>query len=249
MPVVVKDIDTAQGIVSGYFASFGTVDTDLDMFVKGCFKKTIQERGPKSSQPRIKHLLDHDTTKAPGVLQELTEDNTGLYYVSKLALNTTLGRDVLGMYIDGIITEHSNMTQFVKVKAMGDYQEVTEARLWEGSSLQAWGANQYTPVDQVKAKDKVKVVKQTFERMNRLNKAIQKGKYTDETFELLEIEALRIQQYYLDLLEDITKALDTEANDSHSGIEPSAIDTREDVPDDIIKSLQEQILIHENGRH
>jgi phage head maturation protease len=53
------DIDASKGIVTGYFAAFNNKDSDGDIIVKGAFAKTIKERGPQSSKPRIKHLLDH----------------------------------------------------------------------------------------------------------------------------------------------------------------------------------------------
>ena len=50
--VEVRDIDEKEGIVSGYFASFDTIDSDNDVIRKGAFKKSIQERGPLSSGNR-----------------------------------------------------------------------------------------------------------------------------------------------------------------------------------------------------
>jgi phage head maturation protease len=37
-----KDIDKKEGIVSGYFASFNTLDSDGDIFVQGAFTKSIK---------------------------------------------------------------------------------------------------------------------------------------------------------------------------------------------------------------
>lgn len=33
---------------------------------------------------------------------------------------------------------------------MGGYNEITEAKLYEGSSLQGWGANEMTPITGMK---------------------------------------------------------------------------------------------------
>lgn len=195
----IKDVDTQTGIVSGYFAAFGMEDSDGDIIQKGAFSKTIQERGPKATHPRIKHLLDHNTTKAIGVLQDLYEDEYGLAYVSKLALNTTIGRDTLGMYQDGIITEHSVGFRTVNAKSDSDGVNIlTELMLWEGSSLQAWGANQFTPVTGVKSltKDQASIL---FDRMDKLTKAM-RGSYSDETMELFEIEYNQVKQAIKDSL-------------------------------------------------
>ena len=182
--IKIKDLDSKKGIVQGYFASFGTLDSDEDVFEKGAFKKSILEVGPKSQKPRVKHLLDHSTAKAIGTLLELEEDNIGLLYTSQLGRHS-LGRDALMMYEDGIITEHSVGFNTIKSEnGTAGYNIIKEARLWEGSSLQAWGANMNTPVVGVKTFTKEDIK----ERINKFQKALRVGNYTDETFEMLLIE-------------------------------------------------------------
>lgn len=197
IPLKVKDIDTKQGIVSGYFSAFGMPDSDGDIIRKGAYAKTIQERGPKSNNPRIKHLLDHDTTKAIGVIQELSEDDYGLLYVSKMGSHT-LGRDALLMIQDGIITEHSVGFKTVRENKSGEFNEISEILLWEGSSLQAWGANQYTPITGVKSAQKP-TSEALFTRLDALTKAL-RGSYSDETIQLFEIEYNQVKQAISDLL-------------------------------------------------
>lgn len=177
-----KDIDTVQGIVQGYFANFGTVDSDGDIFTPDCFNKSIIENGPKSQKPRIKHLLDHNRQNAVAVLQELYADATGLAYVSKAGSHTA-GQDFLKMCMDGIITEHSVGINYIfdKIKVQEDGSALLlEVRLWEGSSLQTWGANQNTPLTGVKS------LGQAEDYILTLQKALKKGTYTDETFVQLQ---------------------------------------------------------------
>lgn len=177
-----KDIDTAQGIVQGYFASFGTLDTDGDIFAPDAFNKSIMECGPKSKQPRIKHLLDHDRRNAVAVISDLYADITGLAYVSKAGSHTA-GQDFLKMCFDGIITEHSVGINYIhdKMKAQEDGSTILlEVRLWEGSSLQTWGANQFTPLTGVKSAEELA------DYLFTLEKALHRGTYTDEAFIQLE---------------------------------------------------------------
>ncbi|MFC6998064.1 HK97 family phage prohead protease [Rufibacter roseus] len=190
-----KDVDTAKGIVTGYFSAFDIPDSDGDVIRKGAYAKTITERGPKSSQPRIKHLLDHNTTKAIGKLLELEEDATGLRYVSQLGSHT-LGKDALAMIQDGIITEHSVGFKTIREQQQGDYNEITEILLWEGSSLQAWGANPFTPITDIKSQLAANPdhMEKVFARFDKLCKALTGGNYSDETFELLQIEQNQIKQ-------------------------------------------------------
>lgn len=183
-----KDLDTKQGIVTGYFAHFGNIDSDGDIIVKGAFAKTIQENGPSSVQPRIKHLLDHDRTKGVGVLQVLQEDETGLYYESK-AGGWALGQDFLKMCEDGLITEHSIGYSVIKANSTQQAYELLELRLREGSSLQCWGANSMTPLTGVKSDTDL------LEYTLVLKKALKNGTYTDETFIQLEKQFAEIQAF------------------------------------------------------
>ena len=187
---VIKDIDIKNRTVQAYYFNSQTVDSDGDLIKPGAYAKSIAERGPKSSQPRIKHLFNH--WDACGVLMELAEDANGGFFTSKLGRHN-VGRDVLNMYDDGIITEHSHGFQ---VEKAGDETEagqtirvISEGILWEVSSLDKWGANQNTPV--IKSKeDQGEWIK----KLDKLLKALTSGNYTDETFEVFELQVRQIQE-------------------------------------------------------
>lgn len=193
-----KDVDTKQGIVIGYFSAFGSKDADGDIILPGAYTKSIKERGPQSAKPRIKHLLDHNKTNAVAVIQGLEEDNIGLKYQSKAGRHTA-GQDWLKMCEDGIITEHSVGFETVKEQKAKEANYMHELLLWEGSSLQAWGANENTPIESVKGLR----LHELSGRIKLLEKAIRNGTYTDETFNKLikELEAIKT---LLDKLSDET---------------------------------------------
>lgn len=171
----IKDVDVKQGIVTGYFSKFGNIDSDGDIIQKGAYTKTISE-----SFQRIKHLLDHDRTKAVGVIQVLKEDDFGLYYESKAGRHT-LGQDFLLMAEDGIISEHSvGIYPIKQAKGEGGSNVITEVRMLEGSSLQTWGANEHTPLTGIKSD------KDIIQLLDVIQKALSNGNYSDETF--MEIE-------------------------------------------------------------
>lgn len=171
----VKGIESKKGIVEAYIAAFDNVDSDGDVIRKGAYLKTIKERGP-SGENRVKHLKNHDTRQAPGRVLELYEDSKGLVMVSQLS-KSTLGRDTLIEYEEGIITEHSHGLEAVQAnKIDGGTVEITEIKLWEGSTLTAWGANPMTPTIGVKSFEDI------FKDMERL---LRKGRFSDEYFERL----------------------------------------------------------------
>ncbi len=171
----IKDVDVKQGIVTGYFSKFGNIDSDGDIIQKGAYTKTISE-----SFQRIKHLLDHDRTKAVGVIQVLKEDDFGLYYESKAGRHT-LGQDFILMAEDGIISEHSvGIYPIKQMKGENGANVITEVRMLEGSSLQTWGANEFTPMMGVKSD------KDIIALLDIIQKALSQGKYSDETFKEIE---------------------------------------------------------------
>jgi hypothetical protein len=99
------------------------------------------------------------------------------------------------MVEDGLINEHSIGFVTIKQKNMGGYNEITEVKLYEGSSLQGWGANEMTPITGMKNFETVSVM------MDNIMKAIKNGKYTDETFAKLELQFLQLQKELADLKE------------------------------------------------
>jgi HK97 family phage prohead protease len=187
-----KDLDIKKGIVTGYFSSFDTIDSYKELVKKGAFKKTIAE-----NFSRIKHLQNHNTSQPLGKLQKLSEDTKGLYYESKIG-NHNLGVDFLKMVDSELITEHSIGYAVTQYKQREEFLELTEIRLWEGSSLTAWGVNENTPLTGLKSIDGIDFDSITL-RVKALEKFCKNSDATDETIELLLIEQKQLAQILMDL--------------------------------------------------
>jgi len=175
--LTLKDIDTTQGIISAYIVSFGNKDSDGDIIQKGAYTKSIKERGPQSHKSRIKHFKNHNSSLTPGKIIELIEDSTGVLMRSQL-VNTTLGKDTLIEYEQGIITEHSHGFEIMKSHEHKDVQIITEGRLWEGSTLNAWGANENTPTVSVK---------DIYSEIDSLEQKLRVGSFSDQYLQDVEI--------------------------------------------------------------
>lgn len=200
----IKDIDTRARTVSGYFASFDTIDSDNDIIRRGAFSKSIQENGVESSGNRkIAHLRNHDWDRQIGKLERLEEDEKGLFFVSSMGRSTE-GNDAFLDYQDGILREHSIGFNYIpdKIKFIedirvegGGYFEVTEVKLWEGSGV-TFGANSLTPViDVAKGEDEYNVTLKKLKEVNdSINNALKNGKGTDQRLENLEIKFKQSQQ-------------------------------------------------------
>lgn len=221
--IQLKSLDISNRIVEGYFSSFNELDSDGDIVVKGAFLKSIQENGPASTTKRIKHLFNHWDTV--GVLQELNEDSFGLHYISKIGTHS-LGNDVLRMYDDGIITEHS--IGFKTIKEQPDTERnaniIQEVMLWEGSSLDKWGANMNTPV--IKTIDEfAEWGKQWEKRFEAIYKALHgRTNYTDAAYENFELQLLQLKEAFVFALEQVKPLKSTSTKEPQEKTLKDAID-------------------------
>ena len=205
----VKGLDIKNRIVEGYFASFDTVDSDNEMFLKGAFQKSIIENGPEG-KARIKHLFNHWDTV--GVLQELNEDNFGLHYVSKIGSHR-LGDDVLKMIDEGLITEHSVgfNTVISEENKETNVRYLKEVRLWEGSSLDKWGANENTPI--IKSEnERIEMIAKINGMLKQMTDALTgRTNYTDETYNEINIKLNTLNRIMQSLLMN-EPSIDTQKN-------------------------------------
>lgn len=77
----VKEPEINGRIVTGYLAVFNNRDSDGDVLIKGCFAKSLAERGVGStSGNKIAHLWQHDMKDPLGNYSVLKEDDFGLYF-------------------------------------------------------------------------------------------------------------------------------------------------------------------------
>jgi HK97 family phage prohead protease len=202
----IMDMNPKQGIVTGYFSKFNNVDSDGDIIRPGAFTKTIRENGPDSALPRIKHLLNHDPSLPLGVLKSLTEDAYGLAYESQVGSHEG-GEDFIKMVESGLITEHSigfkiikrNQIQsyenYLKNPQLGQY-EITEIKLYEGSSLTAWGANPLTPITSLKSLNDVDLL---IAKHEAIEKFCRSTSATDDTIQMLLLHSKQLAQLILDM--------------------------------------------------
>lgn len=180
--IQLKDIDDQKGYVSGYLASYDTLDRDNEIFSKSAFTKTVNELGPNGKND-IRYLLDHDQTKAVGVFTELNpNDPTGLYYVAKVGTHNK-GKDYLEMCKSGIIRNHSVGFKTIK-RHPTDKRIISETKLFEGSGLQFFAANPNTPLLSVKSDGSFDVegFEEMVSKLQRFNLAYKNGHFTDECF-------------------------------------------------------------------
>lgn len=182
----ITDVDIEKRIITGYASKFGNIDLVGDMIMPGAFTKTVNERGPLGKN-EIWFLHNHSTDSPLGKPSVLKEDNYGLYFESKI-VDTEIGEDILKLYQEGLINQHSIgfstiKEEKVEPKNKNPYYEIQEVKLYEFSSV-LWAANPDTPFLGLKSLD----AKDLSDRFEKLYKMLRKGNLKDESYELLEIE-------------------------------------------------------------
>ena len=153
-----SEINENSRTVSGYFASFDTIDSDNDVIKNGAFSKSIKERGPETDSNRqIKFLHQHNVLEVAGPIKDLFEDSFGRGFVAEVE-KTPMGDVILERYKNGTYREHSIGFQYMLEKCDWiqmesdvngqkiniDVFECKELNLFEGSVV-TFGANENTP--------------------------------------------------------------------------------------------------------
>lgn len=225
---IIKDVDTASRMVTGFYNTFNAVDSDSDILRPGCANKSIKERGPASkSIAKIKHCMFHDMERMPGkimVLEEREEDGFhGIYFETKMS-ETQLGNDTLINYLDEVYDNHSIGFQYVwdrmKVLEVNTPQWdemltwirnpkdlagkdrvylVNEIKMWEGSTV-AFGANMLTPaLSASKNMNKESILLEFENKSRKLENALRNGTQSDDMMEIIQVQLLQFKQFVDDL--------------------------------------------------
>jgi len=209
-----KDVDVKQGIVTGYFAHFGNLDSANDIIEKGAFTKTINERGVNGKN-QILHLLQHDPMKPIGKPYVLKEDDFGLYFESKI-VNTQIGIDVLKLYEAGVYNEHSIGYKTIRYEYVEGNQNtepywiLKELKLYEGSTV-SWGANDMTPFLGFKSNTEEDAYSFLDKKMDSIMKALRTDGLSDEAYECLDLQSKQIKSAYRNIPSLLIKSQPTTA--------------------------------------
>lgn len=192
----IQDVDQKKGIVINYDNSFNVVDTDGDISRKGAYSKTLIE-----NKDRAKWYLNHDTGLLLGVpfIEGTKEDDFGLLSYNHINTNKQLGSDTLTDYMlfkeyDRTL-EHSIGYNVVKYNPYdlgkgGTGRELTEVKIWEKSTLTSWGANENTPLIDIKSFKDIDKMLEMLEQMftKNLNYSDERKRSAEKLF--IELKSL-----------------------------------------------------------
>jgi HK97 family phage prohead protease len=197
----VEDVDMETRKVKAVWARMGNVDLDNDVIAPGAFTRTIEQRGPKGKN-LVWSLIDHKASMkaAIGKPAELYVENDMLIAITPI-IETEAGEDALKLYEAKLINQHSVGFSTIKSDTNNDtgIRTITELMLYEGSAV-LWAANPETPTLGMYKGMTLDEAKETLiGRLDTLYKAFRHGTFTDDTFQLLELEIKQIQTAILEL--------------------------------------------------
>ena len=207
----VKDVSEKDRRVKVAISHMGSKDFDNDVIEHTAYTKTLKERGPQGAN-LIWHLTDHNPSlkSAVGKFSEIYTENDHLIGVTNIP-NTSWGNDVLEFYKTGHINQHSIGFKTIKseIQEKGketEYNLIKEIFLYEGSAV-LWGANINTPtLGKTLTKDELITEHETLSKeLGMLLKSLKDGRFTDDTFEFVEIRAAQINEAIKSLFQSITE--------------------------------------------
>lgn len=223
----ILDVDMTSRRVVANWSGLGNKDYDSDIIHKSAYDKTIRERGPKGKD-LIYWITDHypSVKNIPGKVVELNVVGNHLQAV-KQASDTTFGNDILKLYQDGIIKQHSVGFVPVEWETFKDHRLIKQIQLFEGSSV-LWGANEDTYTVSV-SKSLIDNPQSVMDELDNLFKAFKSGTYTDETFGLLELRIKTIQKAISEILSPSNGGHDNRSHDGSTNFDANNINLLKDL--------------------
>lgn len=138
---------TEEGIVEAYLTAWGTVDSYNTTFLRGCFKRTFEERGHK-----IKLFWNHEALA--GKVIECREDDYGPFVRCQFNLDTQVGKEAFVHVRDGDVDAFSFGFNVPKGGDSwnGGVRTFTEVKVLECGPV-VFPANEAAKVTDVRAED------------------------------------------------------------------------------------------------
>lgn len=131
--------ESEERLIKGYLTVWNVVDSYRTVWTKGCFAKSIKERGPDSNaKNKILFLWQHRQDEPLGQFRVLNEDDYGLYFEAVLDDIPQADRCIKQVR-SGTLNQFSFGFDYIwdKVEYDDQYEAVRifEAELFEGSSV------------------------------------------------------------------------------------------------------------------
>ena len=177
-----NEVDEEKGIVTVAVNGIGVKDSQNDISMPGSFNKTLRE-----NMNRMRWFLNHRTDQLLGVPLSGEERDGNLIMTGKINLEKQIGRDTFADYKlyaeNGRTLEHSIGVQAIKRDSV-DSCKVLEWKMFEYSTLTAWGSNPQTFLVNLKSA----TADQVRDAVDFIRKAFKERGYSDERLKNYDME-------------------------------------------------------------
>ena len=195
-PLIVTDIDTKKGIITGKFSDYLNVDSGGELSTKGQFKSTLENPARKS---RVKVMVGHNSNQGLGIPTWIKEENDGAYYECTV-IPTSKNLDYLLLAAGGYLSEHSYGYEEAKSKMVKGVKHLLDTPLWEISLLE-WGMSEHTPLIGIKSLDQISPF---IKQLDDFSAMVHKSEFSsDEVPQEVERQLLKTKAYIEKLENDI----------------------------------------------
>ncbi len=143
-----------DGVFAGYGSVFDVVDNQKDIVLRGAFAGSLSKR----EKSDIKLLWQHDVSEPIGVIEDIKEDENGLYVRGRLLLNIKRAKEAYELLKSGVVKGLSIGYSPTRYRTDPDtgVRLLEAVDLWE-VSLVTFPANEAAQVTVVKSSDKVAI--------------------------------------------------------------------------------------------
>jgi HK97 family phage prohead protease len=147
---IIKSVLNDGFIFNGYASVFDYLDSHNEIIVKGAFLKSIQRHNRESL--KVKLLWQHDTQKPIGVINQISEDNKGLFVDVALNSSVNQAREVAALVKQKAVDSFSIGFDIEKyrINNLGQ-REITQVDLWEVSVV-TFPANQEAKIENIRGR-------------------------------------------------------------------------------------------------
>ena len=144
------------GIIAGYASVFNIVDQHNDLIKPGAFKSLDKQK--------IKFLWQHKAEEPIGVIEEIMENEHGLYFKAQLLLDLPQAKSAYNLIKAKAISGVSIGFQSAKTHQEGEVRVIESVDLWE-ISLVTFPANRRANITEIKQYTQGNTMQQNTEKL------------------------------------------------------------------------------------
>lgn len=164
--IMLTDLSSEDnGIITGYASVFNVIDQHNDLIMLGSFEGLDHRK--------VKFLWQHKAEEPIGVIEEIYEDNKGLFFRAKLLLDLPIAKSAYNLIKAKAISGVSIGFKPLKFHYKGETRIIEKIDLWE-ISLVTFPANMEANILEVKHQHKIgkNMKQQTWENFKSVNDEI-----------------------------------------------------------------------------